>query len=334
MRAMADGDGAKDGGAPAAPGPAKPLSKRFVALIGAGAVALLGMVFKEAVSHAVKDAWEHVTLHIDAFRDKAPVALGATFREVHDTIGTPSDYSALGEEYFSLGLIVFQQYGKPDVVGGLTALRLPSGVAFEGRLNRIKLGMSFAEVQDVLGVPTFWGIPESHPPVALWKDKDELTFVYFTLAGANGTPTAVQITYCKESSTAAYHAIVSAALQELRAGRVAEYFDEFRSRKDALDIPGDMTFDVFVDRYAHLGYEIVGVEPNLAGGAVVLLLYDNDDLLSVWVYPLGWETPSIRAIVSRSGPVLASASGDKERQMILESIRALRAKPGDQRVGP
>lgn len=277
----------------------------------------------DSVNKLVAEATQ--AFEIDAFFERSPVTLGSTFEEVHKVLGSPTGYSKLGEEYFSLGITVFPKYGEHNVVGGLMASQLPSGIAFEGRLNGIKLGMSFAQVRSKLGNPSFWGTADAHPPIALWKQGDNLTIAYFPIPRTNNTSTVTHITYCKQSSVAAYHAIVSVALQELRAGRILEYFNELREYSDVSDIAGGLTFDQFRDHYSQLSYEIVAVTPNSLGGADVELLYDNDDLIIVWIYPLDWEKPSIRLIHNRGTYLLEKATNNKERQAILNKIRSLRS---------
>lgn len=230
----------------------------------------------------------------------APIRIGMDLTEVEGILGKPQEINFISRSYFSYGIEVNPDYEHREKVGGVTAKRLPSGVMYKGKIDGIRLGESANEVKEIKGEPTYWGIDASDSSTAIWyKKSDVLTIVHFS-ANENNVWVADSITLTRASSFVAYRAILLSVFQELKAGRVSQFAEELveMSKKASFkdNKIGMISLKEFSKKYLYQSYEFVFMKPAIGGGAEIYLGF-GDKLLNFWVYPVGWEKPSLRAIV-------------------------------------
>ncbi|MGI3001345.1 hypothetical protein [Vibrio alginolyticus] len=252
-----------------------------------------------------KDSLELVT-YLNSFNpyseenSSLPIEIGMKISDAELTLGEPQERTFIGNSYFSHGIELNPDYEFQDEVGGVTAKRLPSGIAYKGKIDGIRLGSSIEDINEEKGNPTYWGVDSEQSSVAIWNDTDTLTIVYFK-ANKHGVWVADSITYTKAASIVAYRSILLSVLQELKAGRVSMFAEELAERGTDPDFEnnklGMLTLNQFSKQYLHQEFEFIMMKPALGGGAELYLGFNEKKVLYFWVYPLGWEQPTIRAIV-------------------------------------
>ncbi|MEZ8311515.1 hypothetical protein AB6D20_019290 [Vibrio splendidus] len=229
-----------------------------------------------------------------------PIDIGMKISEAEMELGEPQERSFIGNSYYSHGIELNPDYEFQDKVGGVTVKRLPSGVTYKGKIDDIRLGYTIEEATEVKGSPTYWGVESQERSVAIWNDIETLTIVYFE-ANKNGIWVADSITYTKAASIVAYRSILLSIFQELKAGRVSIFAEELAERGSAPDFMdnelGMLTLGQFSSQYLHQKYEIVMMKPAIGGGVELYLGFNEEKVLYFWIYPLGWEQPTLRAIV-------------------------------------
>lgn len=228
-----------------------------------------------------------------------PIEIGMKITEVEDILGQPQEVGFISKSYFSHGIEINPDYESPEEVGGITVKRLPSGIMYKGKIDDIRLNDSVEEIKEAKGAPTYWGIDSPESSTAIWYENDFLTIVHFT-ANKDEIWTADSIIYTKSASFVAYRAILLSVFQELKAGRVSQFAEELAERGRDKDFNnndlGMLSLESFSRQYLHQDYEFVLMKPALGGGAEIYLSF-GDKLLYFWIYPLGWEKPTVRAIV-------------------------------------
>lgn len=228
-----------------------------------------------------------------------PLTIGMTIIEAEKNLGKPQEINFIARSYFSHGIEINPDYEHEDEVGGITVRKLPSGVMYRGKIEGIRLNSSFDELKDIKGNPTYWGVESSDSSTAIWYENENVTIVHFS-PNAEKKWSADSITYTRAASMVSYRAILLSVFQELKAGRVSQFAEELAERENSdffekNDI-GMLSLRDFSEQYLHQDYEFVLMEPALNGGAEIYLAF-GEKLLVFWIYPLGWEQPTLRAIL-------------------------------------
>ena len=216
--------------------------------------------------------------------------------DVNLILGKPNETNGMLISYFSHGIQIAPDYEFRNNVGGIVVKQLPSGVMYKGIINGIKLNYTFEEIKEELGEPTYWGISSELSSTAIWTKENSniLTIVDFS---KEKQWKANKITYSKQSSIVTYLAILTSAIQELKANRVSVFFEELNKKGNSKLMDADVPLKEFIAKFLHKDYDIIGIKGNPFGGVHIILGYE-DAILVFWVYPLEWEQPSIRAIIN------------------------------------
>jgi hypothetical protein len=229
-----------------------------------------------------------------------PIKIGMKIADAEKVLGAPQDRNFIGNSYFSHGIELNPDYEFQDQVGGITVKRLPSGVIYKGKVDGIRLGWSIDDIKDNKGNPTYWGVESNQSSVAIWNNIKTLTIVYLKPNKQN-IWVADSITYTKEASITAYRSILLSVFQELKAGRISRFAEELAERGKKPEFKkndlGMLSLEEFSQKYLHQSFEFIMMRPAIGGGVELYLGFNKEKILYFWIYPLGWEQPTIRAIV-------------------------------------
>lgn len=221
--------------------------------------------------------------------------LGVSKEYCRKTLGEPQNENGLVDTFWSHGIQVYynRHWNKVD---GVLIKRQPSGVSYEGEIQGIQLGESFAEIKSKIGNPINWGLPDPYTSfafykinnrfltIALWRNKPEGDFVDFRLGSA------FAIGYSEQHSVLACEPIVAITIEEIRAGRKLTYLE-----KEKHDYDIDFSAGFF-----HENYILLPTQFGMFGGYFVSVYFkDSKKLIDFWLYDLAWSYLVIRMIVIR-----------------------------------
>lgn len=253
------------------------------------------------VTDKLKNIWDDLNPYSESNSD-LPINIGDDFISVYNVLGQPQERHHDTEIFLSHGLNVSKNYPLlrlgEEVVGGVTVENDNSIATYKNFINTIKLGMTFNDIKDKLGEPSYLTRSDLDKiSLAIWTDDidDELATIVYFKQDKNTEAKADKISFTEVSSFPAYQAVVEATIQELRAGRISPFVaDSLKSLESDNEV--SMTLNNFANNYLFQNYKFEYQERGMFGEIYVYLQYENKDILSFHVYPVGGSLPNINFI--------------------------------------
>ena len=219
-------------------------------------------------------------------------SLGWTRQKVKKVLGLPQYSDGLQEKYWSHGLEVY--YNRHwNRVDGVLAKEAESGIAYDGEVNGIKIGDTFAEVRSKIGNPINWGIPDEHLSIALYLINGNYLNIALWRSVPTDAPigirqgTVMGISLSTEHSILSCTPIVMIAIEEIRQGKRPTLLEH---RRGKLNYDPKATF-------WNEHYEISPVQLGIYGGYFIQVLFTlSNRLILFWLYDLAWDKFVIRAL--------------------------------------